>query len=118
MRYIKHYYVDYENQSSFLVSTNTSPNGKTHPTVKGLDVKVWCNDDQGIDYCLSVCADDASLPLLNGIEEITFDQWAAEAKTQFDRIKETSSIVMDTTSIETIKDAFARLAEENQPTNP
>lgn len=114
MKYIKHYYVDYADQTKFLVDTNTSSNGKTHPTVAGLDVKIWAHDANGIDVCFSVCDDAAALPVDAGIAELTFADWATAANANFESIKGTSTIVMDTTSLDTVMQAYADLAAEQQ----
>lgn len=49
MQYLKHYY------------ETDGTGGKSHPPIEGLDVKYWCSDDEGVDYCLSVCPDEESL---------------------------------------------------------
>ena len=41
-KYLKHYYVESENHSEFLLNTNNFSTGKTHPPIEGLDVKIWC----------------------------------------------------------------------------
>ena len=71
--YIKHYWVSYPGMDRFLIESNEVP--KTHPNIKGLDVKYWLTDDNGINYCLSVCDDDAILPSGNGVTQLTKEQW-------------------------------------------
>lgn len=71
--YIKHYWVSYPNLDRFLIEANEVP--KSHPTIKGLDVKHWLTDDNGIDYCLSICDDDAVLPGGKGVTQLTEEEW-------------------------------------------
>jgi hypothetical protein len=71
--YIKHYWVSYPEMDRFLIESNEVP--KTHPNIKGLDVKFWLTDDNGVDYCLSVCDDDALLPGGNGVTQLTEEEW-------------------------------------------
>jgi hypothetical protein len=57
MQYIKHYYVD-ENNNTFCCDTN-KPQYKRHPWKEyaNLDVKVWLLDSEGIDVCLAELPD-------------------------------------------------------------
>jgi hypothetical protein len=71
--YIKHYWVSYPGMDRFLIESNEIP--KTHPNIKGLDVKFWLTGDNGVDYCLSVCDDDALLPGGNGVTQLTEEEW-------------------------------------------
>jgi hypothetical protein len=71
--YIKHYWVSYPGMDRFLIESNEIP--KTHPNIKGLDVKFWLTGDNGVDYCLSVCDDDAILPGGNGVTQLTEEEW-------------------------------------------
>ncbi len=71
--YIKHYWVSYPGMDRFLIESNEVP--KTHPNIKGLDVKFWLTGDNGVDYCLSVCDDDAILPGGNGVTQLTEEEW-------------------------------------------
>ena len=71
--YIKHYWVSYPGMDRFLIEKNEIP--KTHPNIKGLDVKYWLTDDNGVDYCLSVCDDDAILPGGNGVIQLSEEEW-------------------------------------------
>jgi hypothetical protein len=71
--YIKHYWVSYPEMDRFLIESNEVP--KTHPNIKGLNVKFWLTDDNGVDYCLSVCDDDALLPGGNGVTQLTEEEW-------------------------------------------
>lgn len=73
--YIKHYWVSYPGMDRFLIESNEVP--KTHPNIKGLDVKFWLTDDNGVDYCLSICDDDAVLPGGNGVTQLTEEEWNA-----------------------------------------
>ena len=71
--YIKHYWVSYPGMDRFLIESNEVP--KTHPNIKGLDVKFWLTDDNGVDYCLSICDDDAVLPGGNGVTQLSEEEW-------------------------------------------
>ncbi len=71
--YIKHYWVSYPGMDRFLIESNEVP--KTHPNIKGLDVKFWLTGDNGVDYCLSVCDDDAVLPGGNGVTQLSEEEW-------------------------------------------
>ena len=71
--YIKHYWVSYPGMDRFLIESNEVP--KTHPNIKGLDVKYWLTDDNGVDYCLSICDDDAVLPGGNGVTQLSEEEW-------------------------------------------
>ena len=86
-KYLKHYYVDGENLTEYFTDTNMGPNGKTHPRIDGLDVKLWFNDDNGIDYCVSVIPDETTVTEVSGLDVMTLTEWAADAKAQFDKQK-------------------------------
>jgi hypothetical protein len=83
LKYIKHYYVDGENLTQYLTDTNVSSNGKTHPRLDGLDVKLWFIDENGIDFCLSVVPDTTEITDTLGLTTLTFEQWAAIAESHF-----------------------------------
>ena len=57
MQYIKHYYVDDEN-NTFCCEIE-EPRYKRHPwkEYEGLDVKIWLQDSDGIDVCLAEIPD-------------------------------------------------------------
>jgi hypothetical protein len=119
MQYLKHYYVDSSNPSIYLTESNIAPNGKTHPLIDGLDVKIWINEPQStVDYCLSVCPDTTTVTVVTGIEVLTFDQWADQAESHFNEVKGDSSIVMNKSSLETVMQAYYDLAVENAPDIP
>jgi hypothetical protein len=86
-KYLKHYYVESDNHSEFLLYNNNFRTGKTHPPLTDLDVKIWCNEPSSVDYCLSVCPDTTSVPSVSGIQQITFEQWTNEAETHFNLLK-------------------------------
>ena len=71
--YIKHYWVSYHGMDCFLIESNEV--SKTHPNIKGLGVKFWLTDDNGVDYCLSICDDDVVLPEGNGVTQLTEEEW-------------------------------------------
>jgi len=58
MQYIKHYYVD-ENNNSFCCELTPEPKYKRQPLQEypGLDVKVWLTDAEGVDVCLAEVPD-------------------------------------------------------------
>lgn len=61
MQYIKHYYVNDENNN--FCCDSQSPKYKRHPwkEYSGLSVKVWGEDSDGIDVCLSEVPDTTSV---------------------------------------------------------
>lgn len=77
-KYIKHYYVDYENLVEYFTDKNMGPNGKTHPRLDGLDVKFWFVDTNGIDYCLSVVPDSTMITESLGLSDMTYNDWSSE----------------------------------------
>lgn len=83
-QYIKHYYVDGADLTTFLTDTNTGTDGKTHPRLDGLDVKFWFVDSNGIDYCLSLVPDTTTIAPAAGLAEFSYADWAAQVQTQFD----------------------------------
>lgn len=86
-KYIKHYYVDGADLTTFLTDTNIGSDGKTHPRIDGLDVKFWFVDNNGIDYCLSVVPDSTTITQVTGLEEMAYDDWANEVETHFNNRK-------------------------------
>lgn len=122
-RYLKHYYVESENTSEFILNTNQSRTGKTHPPIRSLDVQFWDTDSQGIDYCLSVVNDDdAIIPPSYGLEVLSFSDWANKVETYFNKVITENSLdsnqfTIDKTSLETIKQSFAAVNEHLQSLN-
>lgn len=115
-RYLRHYYVEYENQTEFITDTNASRTGKTHPPIRGLDVKYWGVDSAGIDYCLSVVNDDDSIIPTNsvGVEVLTFETWADRAEIFYNTILQDNSLQLvdfplDKTSQESLETSFQRV---------
>ena len=112
IRYLRHYYVDSVDKNNFLINSNTGNNGKTHPVIRGLDVKYWTSDSSGIDYCLSIVNDDdAIIPMSNGIEILTFENWANRVEILFNRMIEENNLesqnfTLDKTSLETLGSSF------------
>ena len=127
-KYIKHYYVDGADLTTFLTDTNTGTDGKTHPRLDGLDVKFWFVDSNGIDYCLSLVPDTTTITPAAGLEEMAYAVWAADAAQQFDQQKQAASqnaelltaiektaeqvlaLTFDATSTESMLTSFAQLA--------
>jgi hypothetical protein len=122
-RYLKHYYVESENTSEFILNTNQSRTGKTHPPIRSLDVQFWDTDSQGIDYCLSIVNDDdAIIPPSYGVEVLSFSDWANKVETYFNKVITENSLdsnqfAIDKTSLETIKQSFAAVSEHLQSLN-
>lgn len=108
-KYIKHYYVQYDNPTEFLIYNNQSRNGRMHPPLAELDVKVWCGEPSSVDYCLSVVPDTTHVPSVNGIQVLTFTEWAAEAESYFNLIKGNSQVTFDASLVETIEQSFNTL---------
>ena len=57
MQYIKHYYVDEDNNT--FCCESPEPKYKRHPWKEyaGLSVKVWLSDAEGVDVCLAELPD-------------------------------------------------------------
>jgi hypothetical protein len=122
-KYLKHYYVESENHSEFLLYNNNFRTGKTHPPLVGLDVKIWCNEPSSVDYCLSVCPDTTSIPSVSGIQQLTFEQWANESESHFNLLKpylvnlvteqaekdRIGAVTLDKSSVDSIVSSFALL---------
>lgn len=123
IRYLKHYYVESENPSEFLLNSNQSKTGKTHPPIRSLDVQFWDTDSQGIDYCLSIVNDDdAIIPPSYGVEVLSFSDWANKVETYFNKVITNNSLdsnqfTIDKTSLETIQQSFAAVNEHLQSLN-
>jgi hypothetical protein len=127
-KYLKHYYVDGSNLNTFLTTSNTGQNGKTHPRIIGLDVKFWFHDDNGIDYCLSEVPDSTVVTDTTGLSVMTYQDWANEAESQFNKLKtqtasnselltlldktepEVLAMTFDKTSTDTMLSSFNQLA--------
>ena len=62
MQYIKHYWVNNIN-NQYCCSINDAPE-KRHPVkeIPGLDVKIWLQDVDGIDVCLSEVSSEIHVP--------------------------------------------------------
>lgn len=123
VRYLKHYYVESENPSEFLLNSNQSKTGKTHPPIRSLDVQFWDTDNQGIDYCLSIVNDDdAIIPTSYGVEVLSFSDWVNKVETYFNKVITNNSLdanqfTIDKTSLETIQQSFAAVNEHLQSLN-
>jgi hypothetical protein len=111
-RYLRHYYVDGIDNKSFLIDTNIGKDGKTHPNIRGLDVKYWTIDNNGIDYCLSVVDDDdAIIPVSTGIEILSFENWSNRVETIFNRLIEENNLQnqnfsLNKSSLQTLEESF------------
>jgi hypothetical protein len=74
MKYLKHYWISKD--GSWATATN--PVEKRHPEAEyaGLGVKVWMNDPDGIDVCLSTVPDTTTISTIvvgskNAVQELT-----------------------------------------------
>lgn len=74
MIYLKHYWV---NPSGNYLTQGAEVDMR-HPSIEGIDVKHWCQDEKGIPYCLSVAPDTT---IINqppaGIEVLSKTEWDA-----------------------------------------
>jgi hypothetical protein len=85
MQYIKHYYVD-DNNNSFCCELS-EPNYKRHPYKEyaGLDVKVWLKDSEGVDVCLSEVPDSTAVTTIvspcgkNSVQVLTEEEYNSVA---------------------------------------
>lgn len=61
MKYIKHYYIN-DVTGGYMTTTNDAP-AKRHPIteIPGLEVKIWLQDVNNIDVCLSQVPDSTSV---------------------------------------------------------
>ena len=122
-RYLRHYYVKSGNTTEFLTDTNISNTGKTHPPIRGLDVKYWGVDSAGIDYCLSVVQDDDSIiPNTVGVEVLIFEAWANRAEAFYNKILQDNSLQiadfpLDKTTEEALAASFNNVSEHLRELN-
>lgn len=125
-KYLKHYYVDGADLTTFLTDTNIGTDGKTHPRILGLDVKFWFLDSNGIDYCLSIAPDDTEIVESSGIVALSYQDWATIAENEFihqrTKLAEDENLlasinktpadilafVFDSSSVETMVQSFAQ----------
>jgi hypothetical protein len=105
--FIKHYYVSAENPNIVLYDVNSIKGGKTHPNIQGLHVEIQTQDENSIDYCLSVVPNESDTNLA-GVEVLNEEQWKNEWEIIFNRIKQ--KVIKDI-YIE-YKSKFANLPDE------
>jgi hypothetical protein len=82
MQYIKHYYVDDE-QNTFCCEEPCSAKYKRHPWKEypGLDVKVWLTDADGVDVMLAEVPDSTSVSTIvndcgkNSVQVLTEEEY-------------------------------------------
>ena len=90
MQYIKHYWVD--NISNEYCCHTNNPKEKRHPNKEfaGLDVKVWLQDVDGIDVCLSEVPDTTSVSTItddggtNCVKVLTLEEFNSVATPYFE----------------------------------
>lgn len=89
MKYLKHYYVQADDNSAFVFYTNVPPMGRTLPSISGLDVIAVAKDVYGVEYCYSVCDDNADITSYPapGLFEVTYTQWITEIEESFVNVK-------------------------------
>lgn len=85
MKYLKHYYVDDENNS--FCCELSEPKYKRHPWKEydGLNVKVWLTDSEGVDVCLSEVPNSTTVATIaspcgkNSVEVLTATKYNSVA---------------------------------------
>lgn len=90
MQYIKHYYVD-DNNNTFCCEAS-EPSYKRHPWKEyaGLDVKVWLTDSEGVDVCLAELPDTTAVSTVasdcgkNAIQVLTEAEYNSVATPYFE----------------------------------
>jgi hypothetical protein len=90
MQYIKHYWVD-NITNGYLCHTNDTKE-KRHPNKEfaGLDVKIWLQDIDGIDVCLSEVPDTTSVSTVtdeggkNCVKVLTLEEFNSVATPYFE----------------------------------
>ena len=90
MQYIKHYYVD-DNNNTYCCET-AEPAYKRHPSKEydGLSVKVWLSDSEGVDVCLSELPDSTTISTIaapcgkNSVQVLTEEEYNSVATPYFE----------------------------------
>lgn len=90
MQYIKHYYVD-DNNNAFCCEF-PEPSYKRHPWKEyvGLDVKVWLSDSEGVDVCLAELPDSTPVSTIaspcgkNSVQVLTETEYNSVAIPYFE----------------------------------
>ena len=91
MQYIKHYYVDDEN-NTFCCKEPSPAKYKRHPWKEypGLDVKIWLVDSEGVDVCIAEVPDSTPVSTImnecgkNSIQVITETEYNSVANPYFE----------------------------------
>jgi hypothetical protein len=91
MQYIKHYYVDDE-QNTFCCEEPCAAKYKRHPVKEypGLDVKVWLTDADGVDVMLAEVPDSTSVSTIvsdcgkNSVQVLTATEYNSVADLYFE----------------------------------
>lgn len=91
MQYIKHYYVDDEN-NTFCCEEPSTAKYKRHPWKEylGLDVKVWLTDAEGVEVCLSELPDSTEVSTVaapcgkNSVQVLTEAEYNSVATPYFE----------------------------------
>jgi hypothetical protein len=123
MQYIKHYYVD-DNNNTYCCET-AEPVYKRHPSKEydGLSVKVWLSDSEGVDVCLSELPDSTAVSTVvapcgkNSVQVLTEAEYNTvaipyfEAQTLFTEAQEAKRTGDDATAEVKETAATAKLAE-------
>jgi len=89
-KYLKHYYVQADDKTTYVHYSNAPYQGRTIPEIVGLETLFPGCDENMIDMCFSICPDDSEVtPVENGMVVYpTYEEWVAEIEIHFNRIKE------------------------------
>lgn len=123
MQYIKHYYVN-DNNNTFCCES-TEPAYKRHPSKEyaGLDVRVWLNDSEGVDVCLSEVPDTTPVSTIadscgkNSVQVLTESEYNSvaipyfESQTLFAEASEARQNEDETTASEKETNGHLKLTE-------
>lgn len=90
MKYLKHYYVDDENNT--FCCESAEPRYKRHPWKEyaGLDVKIWLSDSEGVSVCLSEVPNSTTVATIanpcgkNSVEVLTATKYNSVATPYFE----------------------------------
>jgi hypothetical protein len=87
MKYITYYLVDPITQC-VIHPTWPAPNGRTHPSLPELDVKIQLTDANNWETVFATCSDTAEISQDSGIIEHTHQEIVSLIETHFDLIKQ------------------------------
>lgn len=87
MKYVKYYLVDPTTQK-VIHPTAPAPNGRTHPSLVGLDVRLSIVDADGYSAYIATCDTGNTIDPQSGIEELTETEAIAAIEGGFNKLKE------------------------------